>query len=86
MHSKPTSYEQVQCQVVAGKYEGEMAKSVLAHHANYQIVQQGKSNGRMWVIAMFRRPINGPTPAHLTVVTDPFKIAKFEQWRQQSNA
>lgn len=70
---------------VVGGYQGERAKSVLAHaHAGigYQILEQSGGGANSKVLAAFRTG-ELPIPDHLTEVIDPYKIELLEKKRQR---
>jgi len=68
---------------VIGNFEGDMAKSVVAHTnagAGYIVIDKPTRGN---VIAAFRMANDSPIPDHLQEVLDPTKIAKFEKIRQR---
>ncbi len=74
---------------VVGRYNGERAKSVLAHaHAGsgYYILEEGRQGNQAWCLAVsiWCEP-NGPIPEHLTKVVDPFLIKKLDKWRKPND-
>lgn len=74
-----------ECRWVVGSFQGERAKSVLAHAATglgYKVLQQNGHGPGAQVIAAFRCPIM-PIPEHLTEIVDPFKIQQLEKRRKQ---
>jgi hypothetical protein len=78
------AYPPMSAEWVVGRYTGERAKSVM-DHANagigYFILQQGGKGTGMWCLAAFVRPLDSPTPEHLTRVTDRSQLAKLEARR-----
>lgn len=66
---------------VVGAYQGERAKSVLAHAAagiGYKTLQQnGKASGLQVLVAF--KCTEFPIPYHLTEIVDPAKIRQLEK-------
>jgi hypothetical protein len=53
-----------------GKQVGERAKSIIEHANNglaYFIMDQGRQGPQAYCLYAFRRPLDGPTPDHLSV-------------------
>lgn len=70
---------------VVGRYTGARAKSVAAHAeagiGYIMLENQGTSNNPDILVAF--QSTSNPLPEHLTPVTDPIKIMKYEKIRHQ---
>jgi hypothetical protein len=71
----------MQCEWVIGLFEGEQAKSVLAHAdmgIGYFIQKQERNGYNRTVYAAFRRPMDSPRPEHLQLCS-PSQVAILEK-------
>lgn len=57
---------------VKGRWDGDQAKYIeglAAQGLGYAILERGRDNGSKYVIAAFRRALNGPRPEYLYNLT-----------------
>ena len=71
---------------VIANYTGERAKNVLAlcGVTGYLLIEDRSVGSRKDILVAFRRPIDSPTPEHMQVVNDYFKILEYDK-RLRSN-
>jgi hypothetical protein len=71
----------IEAKWVVGAYQGERAKSVMAHAAagiGYRILQNSGKGPQSQILAAFQTA-DFPIPPHLTEVKDPIKIQQLEK-------